>query len=232
MFSIAIPFYNEEKNAVPVVEGLVNMLESENINYELILVNNGSKDKTPELLNGLSEKYKKTQVINVYPNEGFGWGVTNGMKAARGDVIGFMCGDGQIAPEALVKVIRKFENENLDFCQIKRIKRQDGLYRMFLSKSFHLITKSLFRIPTSDIGGNPKIIRRTMLEKMDIKSKDWFIETELLSKLGKMNPKVGEVPVVFLKREEGRSNIKFSVVFQFLKNIISYRLHGDKAIPN
>lgn len=226
MYSIAIPFYNEEKNAETVVSGLVAALNKNKINYELILVINGSLDNTPSILRKLNKKYKRTKIVEVYPNQGFGWGILNGMKAAKGDVVGYMCGDGQTAPETLINVIKKFENENLDFCQIKRIKRDDGLKRRFLSKCFNLMYQNMFEIPTSDIGGNPKIMKRGLFKKLNIKSKDFFIEAELLIKLGKLNPRVGEVPIEFKKRRHGKSDIKFSTVYSFTKNAILYKLNG------
>ncbi len=226
MFSITIPFYNEENNAENVVEDLVKTLNKNRIVYELILVINGSLDNTPSIIKKLHKKHKKTKVVEVYPNAGFGGGIMHGMKASKGDAVGYMCGDGQTSSQTLIDVIRKFENENLDFCQVKRIKRDDGLKRMFLSKCFNFMYHFLFNIPTSDIGGNPKVMKRSVFEKLDIQSKNFSIETEILVKLGKLDARVGETPVEFKKRQHGKSNIKFSTIYEFTKNAIKYKLNG------
>ena len=226
MFSVVIPFYNEEKNAQHVVTDLVGVLNKNKIDYELILVINGSLDGTPKILKDLNKHYKRTKIVEVYPNQGFGWGIIQGMKFASGSVVGYMCGDGQTSSQTLVDVIRKFQNENLDFCQVKRIKRDDGLKRKVLSKIFNFIYHTAYNIPTSDIGGNPKLMKKSVFKKLQLESKTFSIEMELLIKLGKLNVHVGEVPIEFKKRKTGKSDIKFSTVYEFTKNIVGYKLKG------
>ena len=72
--SLVIPFYNEEENIERVVSGLVNSFEKGSIDYELILVNNGSVDKSPQILEDLAkEKPDRIKVVHVLVNQGYGW---------------------------------------------------------------------------------------------------------------------------------------------------------------
>lgn len=224
LISIAIPFYNEEKNAEFVVEDLVSALKREKINYEIILVNNGSRDKTPQILNKLSRKYKGMKVIDVYPNQGFGWGIINGLNAASGDAVGYMCGDGQTSSRAMADVIKTFLENNLDFCQVKRTKRQDGAYRRFLSFGYKTLAHLMFRIPVSDITISPKLMKAGIYKSLGLHSKDWFMETEMLFKIGKLKLKISEIPIEFRKRRKGSSHIKFSTIFEFMKNLVTLKL--------
>jgi len=224
--SLVIPCYNEEKNIGKEATELVNELTSSNIDFELILVDNGSYDDTARILNDLAKRCPQIKVVTVKKNEGYGWGIINGLKNCNGSYVGFLCADGQISPKDVIKVFKKLKSEDLDLCKVRRIKRYDGLYRLFLSKSYNFLFKFFFPVPTNDVNGTPKIMKYNCYNKLNISSKDWFIDTEIMIKAKIFGFKIGEVPVEFKKREKGKSNIKFTIVFEFIRNLIRYKLRG------
>lgn len=226
--SLVIPCYNEEETIENVAIQLVNELTRENINFELILVDNGSHDNTARVLEGLANRFSQIRVIGVQINEGYGWGVINGLNSCSGKYIGFLPADGQISPQDAIGVFRKLKSENLDICKGKRIMRYDGLYRLFLSKSYNFLFRVLCPVNTGDVNGTPKMMKRDSYKKLNISSKDWFIDAEILIKAEIMGFNIGEVPVEFKKREKGKSKVKFTTIFEFLKNMINYRLRGFK----
>src|SRR3989339_1011570 len=128
-FSLVIPFYNEEKNAEGVCNEIIENFGRHNLNFELIAVNNGSKDNTPEILEEFSKKHPAVKVVTVPVNQGYGYGVLEGMKTAQGAFIGYSVGDGQISAEDVYRVYRESVTNNLDFCQGKRMGRKDTLLR-------------------------------------------------------------------------------------------------------
>ena len=221
--SLVIPFYNEQENVQTVLYYLSSHLDSSSINYQIVAVENGSTDNTADLLVELSTVNPRIKVVTVKQNKGYGFGIISGFKAAVGDYVGFMCGDGQISPKDVVKTFSYAKNENLDFCKVRRIVRYDGLIRYLLSSVYNLILSVFFKVTTSDINGTPKILRRTIYEKLDLTSNDWFIDTEMMLKIGKMGYKVSEVDVEFKKRAAGESNVKFIIIFEFLRNLIRFR---------
>lgn len=223
---MVIPCYNEEKNIGKEATELVNELTSSNIDFELILVDNGSYDDTARILNDLAKRCPQIKVVTVKKNEGYGWGIINGLKNCNGSYVGFLCADGQISPKDVIKVFKKLKSEDLDLCKVRRIKRYDGLYRLFLSKSYNFLFKFFFPVPTNDVNGTPKIMKYNCYNKLNISSKDWFIDTEIMIKAKIFGFKIGEVPVEFKKREKGKSNIKFTIVFEFIRNLIRYKLRG------
>ncbi|MBA7715899.1 Poly-beta-1,6-N-acetyl-D-glucosamine synthase [subsurface metagenome] len=88
-FSLVIPFYNEEKNVREVISGLSDTLERSSIDYELVLVNNGSTDKTPQILESLAkEKPDAIKVVHVSVNQGYGGGIINGLKRVSEEYVG------------------------------------------------------------------------------------------------------------------------------------------------
>lgn len=104
--SLVIPLYNEAANAQKVAKELIEELSKEYISYELVLVNNGSKDNTGHILSKLAKSNPEIKIVTVPVNQGYGWGVINGLRWASGDYLGFMGGDGQIEPGDVSKVFK------------------------------------------------------------------------------------------------------------------------------
>lgn len=224
--SLVIPCYNEEENIEKVAIQLVNELTSSNINFELILVDNGSYDNTARILNDLTKRYSQIKIVTIRKNEGYGWGIINGLKNCTGNYVGFLCADGQISPKDVIAVFRKLKSEDLDLCKVKRMKRYDGLYRLFLSKSYNFLFQFFCPVSTNDVNGTPKIMKYNCYEKLNISSKDWFIDAEIIIKAESSGFKIDEVPAEFRKRKRGKSNVRFTIIFEFLKNLIKYKLRG------
>lgn len=224
--SLVIPCYNEEETIENVTIGLINELTDANINFELILVDNGSYDNTAKVLDRLENRYSSIKVITVNTNEGYGWGVINGLKNCSGNYIGFLHADGQTTPKDVINIYKKLKFEDLDICKGKRIMRHDGLFRLFLSKSYNILFRVFCSSTTDDVNGPPKLIKYDSYKKLNIVSKDWFIDAEIMIKAESMDFKIGEVPVEFKKREKGKSKVRMTTIFEFLGNIINYRLRG------
>lgn len=221
--SIVIPFYNEEENVERVCRELSDEFNRNKLDYEIIAINNGSHDKTLELLDKVVKVIPKVKIITVDVNQGYGWGIIQGFKKASGEYIGYMPGDGQIDPVDVIKVFHKIQSENWDFGQGLRIKRRDGLFRKISSIGFNFIFQCLFPCSISDVGSNPKIMKRELYEKINPISKDWFIDSEVLITAIYLKSKLGEVPYISKKREKGSSHIKIFTIIEMLKNMFIWR---------
>ncbi|MEW6075880.1 MAG: glycosyltransferase family 2 protein, partial [Candidatus Omnitrophota bacterium] len=127
--SLVIPLYNEADNIRELIGTLSAALEKEKIEYELVLVDNGSSDATGALIEEYARADNRIRRVNVRKNIGYGWGIIKGLEAAEGEHLGFMCGDGQIKPADVVRVYRKLTEERLDLCKVRRVYREDGLQR-------------------------------------------------------------------------------------------------------
>lgn len=218
-FSIVIPLYDEEecveRSAVDIVRELSREFQG---NYEIILVVNGSRDRTGQICNDLAERYPEIRTVHTLKNLGYGGGIVTGFEAAAGDYFGFTCGDGQIAPQDLVKVIREIEQGAYDIVKTRRVTRGDGLIREVLSKVYNIIFHWLFNTSSQDINAMPKLMRRDVYHLLNLTSKDWFIDAEIMIKARHYGLQVKEIPVHYFKRIGGRSGVRFSTLFQFLRN--------------
>ncbi|MDI6721161.1 MAG: glycosyltransferase family 2 protein [Candidatus Aenigmarchaeota archaeon] len=225
--SIVVPFYNEEENAEAVIKDLQHVLEKNKIDYEIIAVNNGSFDKTPMILDSL--KSRRIRVVVVEKNIGFGYGIIKGLEKSRGIYVGYMWGDNQIPSSALVNVFRKLVDEDLDICKIKRTARNYSFFRKLESVAYNrLFLRMFFGKISYDINGSPKIMKRSIYERLHLKSYDWFIDTELMVKVRYLGARLGEVGVVYSKRNKGKSKVKFYVMIEFIKNLLKLRRQGLK----
>lgn len=223
-FSLVIPLYNEEEGARGVVDNLISALDEALLDYELVLVDNGSRDMTPQILESLArEKGDKIKIVHVPVNQGYGWGIINGLNAATGTFVGYMCGDGQIQPKDVIKVFDRIRAGNCDLAKVKRVARHDGLLRKILSRGYNSLFLLWFNVKSLDVNGTPKILKRDLLERFNPVSKDWFIDAEMMIKAKHLNLNVEEVPAQFVRREAGRSNVRFGTIWEFWKNMVGYR---------
>ncbi|MDO7787427.1 glycosyltransferase family 2 protein [Desulforamulus aquiferis] len=225
--SLVIPLYNEEATAKKVAVELVEEMNKQKINYELILVNNGSRDRTGYILAKLAETYPQIKTITVPVNQGYGWGVINGLKWANGEYLGFMGGDGQIDPKDVTGVFNKILEGDLQLCKAKRCRREDGAVRKIVSHIFNKLFVYTFKVNVGDINGTPKIMTRKCYERLNLSSKDWFLDAEVMLKVNALAAPIGEIPVVFRQRQGGSSNVKIKTVWEFLRNMASYRKRRD-----
>ena len=223
--SLVIPLHNEERNIRKVAIDLSRTLERSSIDYELILVNNGSTDKTSQALENLArEKPDAIKLVHISANQGYGWGVISGLREVTQEYVGFMGGDGQVEARDVLRVYSKLIDDNLDLCQLRRVLRKDGPVRRFISYCYNLTFRFLFSWKVRDINATPKIMRRELCDRLDLVSKDWFLDAEVIIKCAKMRCKIAELPAVFHERETGQSGVNFWTILEFLKNMIKYRI--------
>ena len=220
--SLVLLFYNEEENVTWVVEDLRRVLDQAGVDFNLILVDNGSHDRTPDLIQRLVDDDSRLKKITVRENLGFGWGVISGLAAARSPWVGYMGGDGQVDPEDVVKLLN-LRQSGYDLIKVRRTLRQDGFVRAWISNVYVMMTCILFGIPFYDVNATPRIFRRIWLKKFQLSSRDWFLDAELLIKSELLGLNLKEVSIIFQKREGGSSNVNLGTIFEFLKNIGKFR---------
>lgn len=221
--SLSVPLYNEQECVENDIGGILREFDSRKINYELVLVNNGSIDRTGQLIDDIKKKNKRVKVIHLKKNAGFGGGIIAGLNKAEGMYVGFTCSDGQISPADTLKILEKLKTENLDLCKARRVVRHDGFIRYVLSKLYNSLISLLFFVRIKDINGYPLIMQQKVYKNLNIKSKNWMINVEILSKALKDKYKVGDVPVTFRARTRGKSHVKIGTPINFLIQLLRFR---------
>ncbi len=221
--SIVIPFYNEEKNVRQVLQGLSSILDNKSINYEIIAVDNNSKDHTGKIIQAIKKNNPK--LIHLFEkNLGYGNAIRTGLKSATGKWIGWIDGDMQIHPQDVWRVIDRILISKTPFIMGERRIRYDGIIRYISTRVFRLFISILIRQWIFDINGKPKFFLRSWYEKIKINAHGWFIDTEIVNLYLRSQKikKIETVPIFFYSRKQGRSSVHFWMVFAFIKEAICY----------
>jgi glycosyltransferase involved in cell wall biosynthesis len=197
-------------------------------NYQLVLVGNyvaDSGDTTPDVVRELAAGDPRIVCSAVVKQGMMGWDLRSGLALATGQYLAIIDGDGQVLVEDLVRIYRLLREQGLDLAKTYRRQRGDGLKR----KLFSLVFNGLFRVlfpglHVRDINAKPKILTRAAFERMTLQSTDWFIDAEILIQARSLGLRIGETETEFLGLTGRRSFIKLAAVFEFLHNLLRYRI--------
>ncbi|MBI4370177.1 MAG: glycosyltransferase family 2 protein [Elusimicrobia bacterium] len=228
-FSIVIPFYNEETGVRQVLKEMIDIIEPSGLSIEIIAVDNGSKDQTGKIIQEVILDRPFLKKIRVNVNEGYGWGQLNGMRRAQGRWIVMSHGDGQLQPRDLIKILQEVRTRNLTFAKGVRPVRTEGAWRRIVSSCYNIFFSVIFPgVNARDINSPPKVIERGLFEKLQLTSKDWFIDAEIIIKASRLGVAPVEFPIEIARRCAGESHVKISTIFEFLKNIALWLLTNGR----
>jgi len=163
--SIVIPVFNEKDALLELHNRLVPVVKSIGRNYEIIFVDDGSRDKSPEILAGIQNKDKSVKIISFCRNFGQHAAVMAGFKASCGEVVVTLDADLQNPPEEIPKLIKKIE-EGIDVVAGRRVGRKDVLTRRFASAMINLIISKLTGVKLNDYGCMLRAYRRNIVDYM------------------------------------------------------------------
>jgi len=228
--SLAMPCYNEADVVRNTVTRLVESFHEKNVALEMVLIDNGSQDGTEKVIDEMIRDGFPVVKETVTVNEGYGNGVLCGLRSCRGKYVGFICADGQVEADDVVKVFEiASQAKSPKLAKVRRRFRMDGLSRKFVSTAYNLVTPLLFGgLGSIDINGNPKIMPREFLERMNLESKDWFLDAEVMIKAKRLGLEVLEFNVMAQMREGGKSNVRPGTCWEFVVNLLRYRF-GSKG---
>jgi len=158
--SLVIPCYNEADVIRNTATRLVRVFRDRDVNLELILVDNGSKDATGVIIDQLIADGLPIVKVTVPVNQGYGNGILMGLTATNGRLVGFSCADGQVEAHDVGKVYDVASNlRSPHLVKVRRRFRMDGFTRKIVSIIYNLGTIVMFvGLGSIDINGNPKIM--------------------------------------------------------------------------
>jgi glycosyltransferase involved in cell wall biosynthesis len=221
--SVFFPAYFDEGNIGKVVDKAVEVLESLKLkDYEVIIIEDGSPDKTGEVADALAVKHEKVRVIHHVKNMGYGATLKDGFTSAKMDYVFYTDGDNQFDLNELKKFIAM-----LPFTDIVvgyRKKKQYSLYRKFTSLSYNYLLKLIFGLDYWDIDCAFKVFPTKLFKEIKIDSVDAFIDAEIMLKAHLHGYKTVEMGVTHLPRVDGVSTgARPSVIFGTIKEVFRYR---------
>jgi len=203
--SFFCPAYHDAENIPAVVKRCVEVFPEVAEDYEIIVVNDGSPDNTAEVGKSLEATYDKVRFINHEKNLGYAEALRTGFKNAKKfDHILFTDGDNQYDVGYLTEMLKYIDD--YDAIITYRTKNANSLIRRFVSRAFNITLNVLFREPYKDLSSSFRLIRRSALENVELKSDGILLAVELILKLHKAKLKIKEVPIESKKRLHGSSS--------------------------
>lgn len=221
-FSLVLPVQNQAAITAAVTATIVAVLEKNQINYELVMVENGSSDNTLAVLNQLAKTNTRIKIFNC--PSGYGRAVVYGLNRARGKYLAYMPSDGQCDPLVLPRVYKTITQPSVDLVKVFRTSRESVLRRL-VSLSFNLLINLIFGLKTKDINASPTGFAQAKLKLLKLKSPDSFLDTELLIKARRLNWQIVRLPMKNLKRAGGRSTVKPKIILEFFRNMWHWRFY-------
>ncbi len=222
--SVFLPSHNEEPNVERVVRGFLAELPRVADDYEVIVVNDGSTDKTGTIADRLASENSRVRVVHHEKNRGYGGAVISGIRAATQPYVVLADGDGQFDPkeiESLAAYVPEY-----DVVVGKRIRRADHLMRRINGKAWTMLVRIVLGIGVSDIDCGFKLFKREFLDGMELRAHGAMISTELMARVVGRGAKIKEVGVHHLPRLAGeQSGANFKVIARAFKEL--FALYGE-----
>ena len=201
--SIFFPFWNEEKNVENVVKKAIPVAKRVALDWEILMIDDGSSDKTYQICKKLAEEDPKhLRAISHKPNRGYGAALREGFANARYDLVVFNDGDGQFDFSEVNKFIEKIEKADVAIGY--REKRQDHPFRHFLMNLLKIWDFIFFGFYFRDIDCGFKMFKKSAIDKIiPLKSEGAMISTEILTKAKRKGLKIVQVKISHYPRVYG-----------------------------
>ncbi|XP_047626826.1 dolichol-phosphate mannosyltransferase subunit 1 isoform X2 [Phacochoerus africanus] len=206
-YSVLLPTYNERENLPLIVWLLVKSFSESGINYEIIIIDDGSPDGTRDIAEQLVKIYGSDKIL-LRPREkklGLGTAYIHGMKHATGNYIIIMDADLSHHPKFIPEFIRKQKEGNFDIVSGTRYKGNGGVYGWDLKRKII------------------RLYRKEVLQKLIEKcvSKGYVFQMEMIVRARQLNYTIGEVPISFVDRVYGESKLGGNEIVSFLKGLLT-----------
>ncbi len=223
--SLSVPCYNEEEVLRRAMTELCAAFASRGHRVELVLVDNGSRDRTAAIIDELVAEGHPVVKGVVDENQGQGLGYLTGLALSRGRWVGIIPADGQVEAADVVRLfeVAKAADRSM-LAKVRRRFRKDGLKRKLISIFYNLVANGLFLgLSSIDVNGSPKIFLRSDYLRMRLCSRDWFLEPEIVIKAKWLGIPVHEMNVLGRMREGGQSKVRATTCLEFVVNLLRAR---------
>lgn len=231
--TIFFPFWNEEANIEKVVTDAIPVAETLAKKWEIIMVDDGSSDKTLKIAQKLEKQDKRLRLVAHQPNRGYGAALTSGFSHAQYKYVVFTDGDAQFDFSEVSRLIEKIHDADIVIGFRKKRRDKKLFKRLLLMNMLKMWDFLLFRFYYRDIDCGFKMFRREAIEKLlPLRSEGAMITTEILAKAKRKKLKIAEVGVTHYPREKGhQSGANFPVIMRaVLESIILwYDLHYGRT---
>jgi glycosyltransferase involved in cell wall biosynthesis len=234
LLSVIIPCYNEERT----IREILAQVRAVRLEKEIVVVDDCSRDRTPEILAELAAAEPGLTVIRQPENRGKGEAIRTGLRHARGEIVVIQDADLEYDPTDYYELVRPIVSGKVDVVFGSRFMgRHTGMYfwNAVGNKGLTMMTNFLYNSWISDMETCYKAMRTDIMRSLDLQSNDFRIEPEITSKVLKLGYKIYEVPISYMGRtyEEGKKIKKIDGIKAIgtLLKCLSWRGNAPQLAP-
>lgn len=223
--SVTMPAYNEEANIGAMIEDAIMVVSSLTDDFEIVIVNDGSKDRTSETVLQKSEIFPQVRLIEHPVNLGYGAAVYDGFAAATKELIFFTDSDCQFELDEIRKLLPLIDKA--DMVVGYRAPRRDPWHRVLFGRGWSTLVTILFGYTARDIDCAFKLFRRKVIESIgsEIRSRGATFSAEWLVRSKRAGFTIAEVPVTHKPRRAGaQTGARIHVILRAFKELIRFRM--------
>jgi glycosyltransferase involved in cell wall biosynthesis len=222
--SLVIPCYNEEDIVAYTVHRLLRVFERAGYRLELVTVDNGSSDGTGAILRELAGRGTSVVYHRVEKNEGYGHGVLSGMPRCTAPWVGLIPADAQVDAEDVVRLyeMAALSGENV-VAKVRRRFRMDGAIRKVVTFGYNMFIRLLWPGLGWDVNATPKILPRHLAAAMQLTSKGWALDPEIMIKARYIGVRVIELNILSRERCIGTSKIRTDAMWDLIRSLVGFR---------
>jgi glycosyltransferase involved in cell wall biosynthesis len=225
--SVIFPAFNEEGNIRAVVEDAYQNIWKFTSLFEIIVVNDGSKDRTGDICDRLVEELPEVRVVHHARNQGYGAALKSGIQSAQHDLIFFTDADGQFDIKEVAALLE--DTDAYDIVAGYRAKRQDPPHRLLFAWGWNILVRIVLGIRIRDIDCAFKVFHRRVFNKVQIQSVGAMVNTEIFAQIFRFGMTVKEVPVTHFPRRHGQSTGgKLAVIMKAFRELFRIRRKVDR----
>jgi glycosyltransferase involved in cell wall biosynthesis len=202
--SAFFPCYNDAKTIGDLVVQADRVLGELTEDYEIIVVNDGSRDESASVLAALAKPVPRLRVVHHLINRGYGAALRSGFEHATKDLVFYTDGDGQYDVNE-ISILLMLLTDDTHFVNGMKMTRQDPPHRVFIGNLHRFITRWSFWLPINDVDCDFRLIRRSILDKIRLSSSSGSICVELVKQAQRAGAQFREVSIHHYARRSGVS---------------------------
>jgi glycosyltransferase involved in cell wall biosynthesis len=202
--SVFFPAYNDSGTIASLVITALHSARKLTPDFEVIVVNDGSADKTAEILDELASTYPEVRVVHHERNRGYGGALRTGFATATRELVFYTDGDAQYDPAEMELLWRRLD-DSVDVVNGYKISRSDPMHRIVIGRLYHHTVKRLFGLAVRDVDCDFRLMRRAVFDKVRLEKDSGVICLEMMKKITDAGFRIAEVPVHHYHRAYGKS---------------------------
>ncbi|KAI9229103.1 MAG: dolichol-phosphate mannosyltransferase [Piptocephalis tieghemiana] len=229
-YSVLLPTYNERENLPIITWLLVKSFKEHDIDFEIIIIDDGSPDGTLDVAKGLQKIYGEERIV-LRPRAGklgLGTAYVHGLQHAKGNFIIIMDADFSHHPKFIPEFIKSQKEQDYDIVTGTRYAHGGGVHgwdlrRKLTSRGANFIASTLLRPGVSDLTGSFRLYKKEALSRIIsvTKSKGYVFQMEMIIRARQFNYSIAEVPITFVDRVFGESKLGADEIAMYLKGVFN-----------